>query len=577
MRARKVRFAQKSAALALAALATTAEAGDPLVLVERVVDARYGKTEQANVDFEQGVHSPLRFVYKVQPGDSLQKIADAAFGVNPKKTPATYAKLEDAIKQWNNLTNANRVEAGQSLVLPELPPRATLKPGQQVAQAGTQFADVTLGSTWAEVLNGEAYDFKLGAAKSNKFAALKEKYIPLVRQLMWIPASKAREDKSLTVLAQPIQVRFGANAAPGAAGDLASDVTVLKQYATSHSVVHPSVVYVLDDSWPDQGAFAESLQFLKQADLKIRQRFNLGAAAWDPALNTPNPLTTFPWIAAGGISHASQIKQAVAAFSTVTNSVKVIYIPLFTNQGNSAAVLKEIIFLSFVARFKQNDLESPLAPAALQKYIDDANKQTADVMKSLPTNQSAKPAATDQAVITGVLWFAQLYSQATGAPFFLNTSWVVDKYEFDFGPPPNLMGVTLAAVGDDPNMDIFKTNVLLASHARKSPGNVVAIMNNHPDGSSDGCTSYWTPMDPSPVYGLTYDGFLSPSLCGTSFSTPRIAWVLAFRETFRAAVGDADQFNWYGKYQDFILSLQDPTRPKVLRYWFSPSAVMQKP
>lgn len=555
-----------------------AVAGDPLVLVERIVDTRYGQTAGADSDFDRGLQSALRFAYEVKPGDTLQGIIESQFGLDPKKDTPDYTKLIGVIRRRNGLSEEAEIKPGQTLVMPDLPPQQRRAEGKGFE---FQIPKVSFGPSRLDVLKGHAYDPAAGASALRRVIAdLGDKSAPLVRQTRWVPASRVREDRSVLVIAQPIAIRFHAAANDTNSGpdDISHDIADLTQYAKAHPAVHDSVVYVLDDSWPDSASFADSARFLQQADAKIRETFYLGDGVWPARLTLPGAATDFPWSGSGNTSHAAEIETALAPFVPISPAVKVVYIPLFTAQRGASELLGEIIFVSLLARYKQDYLWAPLSPSAMQVLVSKAAKDRDEILDSLPVHQSRQPAQTDEAVVTGLLKFAQLYAIATGQPFFLNTSWVVNEYEFEFGPPANLLGATVAAVGDDPNVDIFEKNVLLASHARPHPGDVIAAMNNHPDGTRDNCTSYWTPPTNGPVYGLTYDGFIGKSLCGTSFSAPRIAWMLALRESRRAAITDRKaQYDWFENYRNFIVSLQHSSRAKDLKYWVSPLSVVNAP
>jgi LysM repeat protein len=541
-----------------------------------VVDSRYGLTSRGKADLAGAIKSPFRNVYKVKPGDSLQSIATNVYGISASKAHSTYAQLETAISSMNDLSDPNRIAAGQALVVPGLPrmQSAQINAG---APLETQTPSIELGPTRTDILSGSGYDYSASAVLTpGQVTNIGQSRSALVRQTQWLPTSVARKDPNITVLAQPISIDFG-QAVGGAADDLTQDIQNLRTYVSAHPAIHQTIMYVLDDSWPDSAAFAESVKFFQQADAKIRQTFNLGSSMWPASLTAPQATTTFPWLTNGGASHAAAIKGALSSFSTVSSSVKVIYVPLFTEQTGAKDLLGEIIFVNLLGHYKQEDLENPVPAQKLQVLTEQAVNVRNQILQSLPAYSSNQPTDTDEAVVTGLLNFAQWYAQISGEPFFLNTSWVVKQYEFTFGPPPGLLGATLAAVGDNPGTDIFATNVLLASHASAFPGDVIAIMNNHPDGSRGNCTSYWTATGQDPVYGLSYDGFLANNVCGTSFSAPRIAWMLALRETRHPLVTDRNaQYQWFQSFRSFILSLQDQTRAGDLRYWFSPAAAMQR-
>ena len=56
----------------------------------------------------------------------------------------------------------------------------------------------------------------------------------------------------------------------------------------------------------------------------------------------------------------------------------------------------------------------------------------------------------------------------------------------------NPLGVVLAAAGND-DVDIYKSQILLASRAKEFPGDVIVVGNAHPNGNRGGCSAYWNP------------------------------------------------------------------------------------
>lgn len=50
---------------------------------------------------------------------------------------------------------------------------------------------------------------------------------------------------------------------------------------------------------------------------------------------------------------------------------------------------------------------------------------------------------------------------------------------------------------------------------------------------------------------------------------PRVAWLLALRETYRPRVPKESWSEWYGVYRTDIAALQDATKRGSDRYWLS--------
>lgn len=550
-------------------------AQESLVLVERMVDTRYGETTHANADFDSALQSPLVIARTIEKDESLQSITSKVYGIGPKADAKRYAALEARIKDLNKLVDANKLVAGAELLLPDIPPKQyKLGSGNNPYYGQPR---ISAGPRRTDVLSGKGFNFDLGATKFlGAISDLKRKAAPLVRQLRWVSASIVKNDPSIRVLSQPITIDFSASQGNQFAQEIAQDVQNVRGYASANAGVHESVVFVLDDSWPDNAEFQTSLEFFKRADTIIRQTYHLGDAKWPSTLAATSVSTSFPFDTDSRRSHARLIKTSLEPFTTLNSKVRVVYLPLFVEQKWAPEVLREIILVTMIARGKDADLANNLSVDTMTDIVQQAEKTTDDIMKQLPEVTTGQLVATDQAIIAALLKFCQLYAQATGAPFFLNTSWTVKRYEIEFGPDPDLFGVVMAAAGNSTDADVYKNPVLLASRAREYPGDVIVVGNAHPNGDRDGCSAFWTPPDGVPFYGLMYNGFLSAQDCGSSFSTPRIAWILAFRESMRPLVSDdTTKQGWFAEYRKFILGLQNAKATRELRYWFSPQAALQ--
>jgi hypothetical protein len=574
------RWALPGAAMLCLCLAPTlcfaAAAGQgPLVLVERLVDTRYGETARANADFDRALGSPLVIARTVKKGDSMQSITSQVYGIGPGADTARYAALEARIKDLNNVDDADKLSEGSTLLLPDIPPKQYKTGSGDNPYYGQP--RISSGPALEDVRSGKGFDFAKGATVAlGAISDLKRKAAPLLRQWRWVPASTVKNDPTVRVIAQPITVRFSAEQGDPSADEIAQDIGTVQRFASANAGLHESVVFVLDDSWPDNEEFQASLQFFKQADARIREAFYLGAAQWPASLNA-SAVTSFPFDQDDRGSHARLIKEALKPFTAINSKVRVVYLPLFVEQGWAAQVLREIILVTMIARSKYDKLETNLSVATMADIVKEATKYTDEIMTQLPKYKTGRLADTDQAIITAMLKFCQLYAMATSAPFFLNASWTVEKYQIEFGPDSEPLGVVLAAAGDNEDTDIYNSSVLLASRAREYPGDVIVVGNAHADGNRGRCSAFWNPPEGANVYGLYYNGFVGRE-CGSSLSAPRIAWMLALRESARPAVADpATRLIWFQNYRSSILKLQNPQAAGELRYWFSPKAVLQGP
>jgi hypothetical protein len=155
-------------------------------------------------------------------------------------------------------------------------------------------------------------------------------------------------------------------------------------------------------------------------------------------------------------------------------------------------------------------------------------------------------------------------------------SWTVENHVLEFGPDPDSLGVSLAATGND-SKDVIQDQVYLAYRGKAAPGDVLAVMNTDGSGTLL-CGSGTLPTaDPSAFFGLAYDGrFVADGAkCGTSFSTPRVAWLLALRQAYNAPIASAQRSGWYSTLRDSIEHLQSPPPSTSGRYWLRVDQLFQ--
>jgi len=546
-------------------------APEEMVLVQRVIDTRY---EQATQSYQSLLKSTLRRMHTVAPNETMQSITNSLYSIGPKSGPKSYQALQDSIVAWNNLKSPDNLRVGQRLLLPDLAPKKSFEelPGNPLYSQPKVSASPSL----ADVSSGKAFNYSYGAFTSlPEVTDVYRKAASFVIQWRWIPASQAEMELAATAADAPtlsiqsgrVTVQFADM--PHAAGmeEIATDVAFVKSLLARKQPLHETVVYVLDDSWPTQTAFTAARDFFLTAEKTVSQRFALGGAEWPQTMLSATAQTNFPFTSRGVTAHAAQVDQSLTPLTSLTDKVKIVYVPLFSEQTWSKEFLHELLRLAFTARGKGDGLESGAEPAP--DVITTARKLADQIAGNLPSTLVDDVAHTDHSVIASVLLFAQLYARATGVPFFVSMSWTVPKYRFAIGPEPDTFGVPLAAVGNNVGFDVMRNKVLLAMRAREYPGDVVAIMNAHFDGTV-ACSSKWVVPMNEIVYGFVYDGFPANGGCGTSFSTPRVAWLLALRQGFDLTVTETNQANWFINYRKFLLQLQDSAATGFQRYWLSP-------
>jgi hypothetical protein len=539
-----------------------------LVLLQRTVNAKY---DPASAQTQALLESNLAKSYLIKPGDNPQKILSEQFGVGPTALPNLYEGLTKKIQTLNGVSDLSGLQAGKELAIPDLPPyqwKAPVAGNPNYGLPRTQG-----GPTYSEALR-EATRRLPSNANAWRIFDTSRRAEPLVNQWRWVTVAQAKAELdalgtavSLTVWSQPITVRF-ADATVGAsgistAGDIEFVSALLKKRAPSQDVV----LFVLDDSWPSDALFDSSREFVVKAIDVVRQKYYLGPSNLDKTLRSAAAKTDFPIQASGRTSHAELVATSIADFTKLSGRVKVVYLPLFTEQKWGKDIWQELTQIALAASALHSSLG---AYGPTQDITNRATVDAKDLVAQIPSKVVDALGPAQQTPITVLEKFAQLYAQATGVPFFISMSWTVEKYDIEFGPDPDSLGVTLAATGND-KKDVVKDAVYLASRAKAAPGDIVAVMNTDNTGNVL-CGSGTLPVNGgNTFYGFAYDGRFKgdASKCGTSFSTPRVAWMLALREAFNSPIPSASWSSWYGSYRSSLVSLQDATKSDNGRYWLS--------
>lgn len=554
--------------LGLPILAVAQDEGNKgLVLVQRTVNARY---EAASSAFSALLKSTLTQPYVVKADDTLQKIVSQKFSMGPTATPGLYEEMARQIQSLNALPDRNAIKAGVQLMLPDLPPTQLKEPNPANPNYG--LPRVQGGPAYGTVLGGS------NSAISKAFDAQRildagRKAEPLVNQWRWLTVEQAKAEAEAagadvaaitSYWSQPITLKLAqAEPATGADSTVAADLQFLTALVNRRAPTQDVIVYVLDDSWPSDAAFESSRAFLVNALTSIRKSNYLGDGALPASLTDGTAKTDFP---SAHVLHAARIDSALAAFKKLSPRVKVVYLPLFTEQKWSKELWQELTYTALVSSAMHSKLGVAEPTDGIKKR---ALSDAAQLVAQIPNKAINSLGPAQQTPITVLQRVAQLYASTTGVPYFISMSWTVEKREIDFGPDPDSLGVSLAASGND-GKDVIGDAVYLAYRAKAAPGDVLAVMNT--DGSGkELCGSSRLPLTGlNPFYGLAYDGtFNAGAECGSSFSTPRVAWLLALRQAYNAPVSKPGWPDWYASYRTSVVSLQSSTQTTSRRYWLS--------
>jgi hypothetical protein len=338
-------------------------------------------------------------------------------------------------------------------------------------------------------------------------------------------------------------------------GDKDAIVQALKQEKQ-----RDATVFILDTGWPDETQYNTSLTELRRLIDFENKWYGLDPVTWERPrkftdLSSDNPP-----------KHCVEIMQALQEFTDLDREVasqkhrdpkvKVVYVPLSRKQ-KSDQILMELLKLSWVRQEAIND--HPLTGDRLRKLSDGATAYANVVLKNLDPNGIDEPDfpksekekdsyqqtwKTDSAIVTAVWYLADWasYTNSERPVYFLNESWTVLPDTIHLLSPAKSYGIVVAAVGEDYGVQINdgkndKEFARLAAPAN----NVLAALDAKQTSDESDCDSNSVVEDKlSNTMAASFDGsviegkIVDGGVCGTSFSAPRIAWILALSEAIRA-------------------------------------------
>jgi hypothetical protein len=502
------------------ASAQTAEPTDRGVILRQRIDGAY---QASLAGFSRLLNNPVEARVKVKPGDTLSGLIAKLYQVGPHNGSDAAAALADKISATNGLDPRAALRAGDTLTVPVLPPIALAAPG---ANPANKVPKLSIDPR----LVGGASDTQAPTLGSGRIAAAGRPAAQYVLQYDLVATADAKQkiaedkttstpgDRKYDVVSAPLQLIYAD--APGAGSNGSGAVfddkilATLKSHLAAPAKQRP-VLYVFDDAWAD----GDRSRALLVAELKAIWSFNhLGAPPIGAALLAP------PSPPHAG-SHAVEIAQALApleAQEPTGGRVDVVYLPLIGDGDAAREAIVQLILLNQVMVQMANARGDAPPPDLVKNSLALARSIVARLVPP-----SGDFSHTDVAVVNAALRFATYYTEATGQPFFVNMSWTLHAHDFDpVVPDDYLHGVFVAAAGNEgPPKDQVGASLyeLFRQFAYRSraPGDVLAVMNVTPSGERD-CGS----TDFGPVvaddFVASFAGRVSETICGTSFSAPRV-------------------------------------------------------
>lgn len=565
--------------------ASSAADDDGMVTLWRVIPADFANPDFDPVTLEELLQTSLPRRVDVAPSDTLSGIIQRTFNVSQSWTPAVYDEVLEHVKRVNGLTDANRLKPGR-LRVPDLPQTAKSDPAPNKAMNAFPKISNIVDSGWDASLRALVGKHTVSeAGRTGARQVLQIRRVPLAEaKALTEEAGMVTTPYAYKASDAPMLVELSAVPSPGAAGTGCPAVDPALGALIGQKPRGRAVVVVLDDAWPDQAEFLKARDFVDQASRAIRARFKMEGATPTQDLDDlrSRTATSFPpgiaqYPAIG--THAGAIKASLREFTCndPAGGVEVIYLPMTYAQSGALPLLREIMFLSYLARSTSNrftpEIQWTEPPSdqikAAQQLAAEPFRPKGKMTALLSPFQGDQPGTlkTDQALVEQVAFFLRLYSDATDVPHFLSMSWIARELSLQVYFPEYSYGLMLAAAGNAAAVDVHEKRVQFA-YRSTNPGDVIAVENS--DGTQWLCSSSrFTRAADIDVLGVGYPGRIDgTALCGTSFSTPRVAWLLAAREAWVAPAPKAeDRSTWQARQKTRIRRLTSAAAADSARFY----------
>lgn len=594
----RVIYLATAALLNLPLASTFAQDSAETILVRRVVPANLH--EELDVSkFKSIVAKSLPLAVTVGRNDTLSGLISKKFRISQGWTPAAYAETLSHVMASNNIENpTSDLKIGQQISLPDLPVTAQIAKVKNNPELTNSRMSVLRqwGAQEKALISKNSTNLAPAGVEGSELQ-LREILISDLH-LLSTPKSnttleKLRENSDYEVLQERMSVALAQT--PDVVNSLSllstPEVNFLSSFLARQPTTKPLLV-ILDDGWPSQPDFLHAAKFVIDASREIRQKFGLqdtthgdsknlkelesqymqGTQFCDQTCEYPNLKT-----------HAAMIRKSLSEFTDIDTSsrVEVMYLPLNKAQLFSENILTEIVQVALLADSVVDGLvlNAPgvKPPPDKKRGAPGFASAESDAAKILRPTYLSNPqkiysgtemsTETDKGIIDSVVNFLWLYSMASQRPHFLSMSWTAPQLKYSPLFRPNGYGLWFAASGNNPSINVQSDAIQFAARS-SDPGDVLAVEN-----LSSACPSSKLTDDfEINVLGLAFPGRITSGLCGSSFSTPRVAWLLAAKEAIKGTkqLPYTPEWNtWTAKARGKLLALKNLQQSGESRYQVS--------
>ena len=567
-------------------------AAEPYVTIWRETRNDFYRANFPTEIFSAIAESSPTEVWSVGNGETVSAQLQSRFNISATWTPAVYEAALERVRALNPGIDFEKLQPGATVKLPRLPSTGKSDPGPNPANRVPNLLLPTSRSQYRWSDEVEAFTGTPAPVAAVARAAQSE------MQFFRMRASEAAIFIEALRRMGGDRVRFGqsgrmAVALGGRAGQPSQIQSVLTtaqatkirdRLAAAGNGPRP-VVVVLDDSMPDHASFANAKRFVLDASAAIRTAYQLGPSPNTEVItNLADVVTTSADLLYPNLrTHAAMIHAALDEFSGLdaNKTISVVYLPLSATQIQAVPLIREILYLGQLLK-TMNPTLPPAVTASIEKRrgAEDLAKQIVDdndVLKAAilqPFSGSQVFVNTDSMYLESLSIVLKYFSAATGRPHVTSFSWTAPNLQLTTYFDTGAYGWRVTAAGNGvPNgqaVDILKPPTLQFAYRGFDPKDFLVVANS--TGSATSCPTNTFDQANVVVLGLAFPGNVTSTICGTSFSAPRVAWLLAAREVIsgkKIAPGDTASMNaWISAKQSLIVNLHHAAVPFVERYSF---------
>ncbi|WP_258099830.1 S8 family peptidase [Marinoscillum pacificum] len=308
------------------------------------------------------------------------------------------------------------------------------------------------------------------------------------------------------------------------------DLDSIKSLVTEKGIKRKSYLFIMDSGWPNEEYYEKSLGSMMRIINTGRESLGM------------QPLKIeFPKFIEPTCNHVKQIHASIKSFLDLElHAVELIYIPISKEQG-ADIMLSELIRLHKI--FSDHRLSENFNSIDFElkrRTLNNIDKQVKAIIQKLPeqigSNCNSENVRTDYSIIYAIQDLADIITQRENNSYFINFSWNPKRNRTHLKTTDVKRGFFVVSAGNN-GRDIIRNNTPFGNLI-SDRGDVITAFNINPDSLMANCKS-GTISDPRNTFRikgipLGYYGDLSTTDCGgTSFSAPRISWLLALGESIR--------------------------------------------